>query len=99
DEDVAEPTPPLPTPATTPPPHRQELISSPPQVAPTPPPSPYHSPIAQPSSPLPQQPSHTTNISMDFLNTLLETYTTLTKKVENLEQDKIAQALEKYLST
>nr|GFA62985.1 hypothetical protein [Tanacetum cinerariifolium] len=31
---------------------------------------------------------------MDLLNTLLETYTTLTRKVENLEQDKIAQALE-----
>nr|GEW92462.1 hypothetical protein [Tanacetum cinerariifolium] len=31
---------------------------------------------------------------MDILNTLLETCTTLTRRVESLEQDKIAQALE-----
>nr|GEV80073.1 hypothetical protein [Tanacetum cinerariifolium] len=31
---------------------------------------------------------------MDLLNNLLETYTALTRRVENLEQDKIAQALE-----
>nr|GEV35046.1 hypothetical protein [Tanacetum cinerariifolium] len=31
---------------------------------------------------------------MDLLNTLLETCTTLTRRVETLEQDKIAQALE-----
>nr|GEV68113.1 hypothetical protein [Tanacetum cinerariifolium] len=31
---------------------------------------------------------------MDLLNTLLETCTALTRKVENLEQDKVAQALE-----
>nr|GFA10557.1 hypothetical protein [Tanacetum cinerariifolium] len=63
-------------------------------VAPTLPPS----PIAQPSSPSqqqqPSQPSQTTEISIDLLNTLLETCTTLTRKVESLEQDKIAQALE-----
>nr|GEV50321.1 hypothetical protein [Tanacetum cinerariifolium] len=63
-------------------------------VAPTPPPSPHQSPIAQPSSPPQPQPSQTPNISMDLLSTLLETCTTLTRKVENLEQDKIAQALE-----
>nr|GEY29261.1 retrovirus-related Pol polyprotein from transposon TNT 1-94 [Tanacetum cinerariifolium] len=87
-EDAAEPTPPSPTPAITPPlPHLE--------VASTPPPSPHQSPIAQPSSPLPQQPpSHDAAISMDLLNTLLETCTTLTRKVEALEQDKIAQALE-----
>nr|GEV24269.1 hypothetical protein [Tanacetum cinerariifolium] len=33
-------------------------------------------------------------ILMDLLHNLLDTYTTLTRKVENLEQDKIAQALE-----
>nr|GEW00124.1 hypothetical protein [Tanacetum cinerariifolium] len=88
-EDVTEPTPPSPTPAITPPPS-QELPSTS-QVAPTPPPL----PIAQPSSPpQQQQPSQTTEISIDLLNTLLETYTTLTKRVDNLEQDKIAQALE-----
>nr|GEV12911.1 hypothetical protein [Tanacetum cinerariifolium] len=67
-------------------------------VAPILPPSPHQSPIALPSSPPQQQqhsqPSQTTTIFMDLLNTLLETYTTLTRKVENLEQDKIAQYLE-----
>nr|GEU99185.1 hypothetical protein [Tanacetum cinerariifolium] len=59
---------------------------------PTPPPS----PIAQPSSPpqQQQQPLQPTTISMDLLNSLLETCTALTMRVENLEQDKIAQALE-----
>nr|GEX02285.1 hypothetical protein [Tanacetum cinerariifolium] len=33
-------------------------------------------------------------ISMDLLHTLLETYTTLTRRVEHLEQDKMAQSLE-----
>nr|GEV93909.1 hypothetical protein [Tanacetum cinerariifolium] len=91
-EDAAEPTPPSPTPSTTPLPS-QELHSTS-QVVPTLPPS----PIAQPSSPpqqqQPSQPFKTTKISMDLLNTLLETCTTLTRKVEALEQDKIAQALE-----
>nr|GEU89164.1 hypothetical protein [Tanacetum cinerariifolium] len=83
----AEPTSPLPTPVTTPPPPQQEVTS-------TPPPSPHQSPIAQPSSPPQQQPSQPTTISMDLLNTLLETYTTLTMKVKALKQDKIAQDLE-----
>nr|GEY12251.1 hypothetical protein [Tanacetum cinerariifolium] len=48
----------------------------------------------QPSSPPQQQPSQTTDISMTLLNTLLETCATLTKKVANLEQDKLAQAIE-----
>nr|GEX72891.1 retrovirus-related Pol polyprotein from transposon TNT 1-94 [Tanacetum cinerariifolium] len=84
----AEPTPPSPTPITTPPPPQREVTS-------TPPPSPHQSPQQQPSSP-PQkpQPSHTTTISMKLLNNLLETCTALTRRVENLEQDKIAQALE-----
>nr|GEW15023.1 hypothetical protein [Tanacetum cinerariifolium]GEW20026.1 hypothetical protein [Tanacetum cinerariifolium] len=65
-----EPTPPSPTPATTPP-HQQELIPAPSQVKSTLPPSPHHSPIAQPSSPPPQQPpSHDAEISMTLLNTL-----------------------------
>nr|GEW16622.1 hypothetical protein [Tanacetum cinerariifolium] len=65
-------------------------------VAPTPPLSPHQSPFAQLSSPQqqPSPPSQPTAIFMDLLNTLLETYTTLTRKVKNLEQDKIAQALE-----
>nr|GEX38164.1 ribonuclease H-like domain-containing protein [Tanacetum cinerariifolium] len=85
-EDAAEPTLPSSTPTTTPPPP-QELPSIS-HVAPTLLPS----PIVPPSSPS-QQPQPTT-ISMELLNTLLETCTTLTKRVENLEQDKIAQAFE-----
>nr|GFA00689.1 synaptobrevin, longin-like domain protein [Tanacetum cinerariifolium] len=75
-----EPTPP--TSATPLPSPTQEPIPSPPQAQ-----------SAQPSSPPQQQPSQTTNISMTLLNTLLETYATLTKQVANLEQDKIAQAI------
>nr|GEX35319.1 putative nucleotidyltransferase, ribonuclease H [Tanacetum cinerariifolium] len=105
----AELTPPSPPPTTTPPPP-QELpstsqqandvvdegaaVPSTSQVIPTPPPS----PIAEPSSPLqqqqPYQPTHNAEISLDLLHTLLETCTTLTRKVEDLEQDKVAQALE-----
>nr|GEW44110.1 retrovirus-related Pol polyprotein from transposon TNT 1-94 [Tanacetum cinerariifolium] len=74
-----------PTPATTPPPPQQEPIPSPPQVQ-----------YAQPSSPLQQQPSQTIDIlesSMTLINKLMETCATLTQKVANLEQDKVAQAL------
>nr|GEZ08547.1 hypothetical protein [Tanacetum cinerariifolium] len=46
-----------------------------------------------PSQDLPS-PSQDVDISMDLLHTLLETCTTLTKRVEHLEQDKIAQSLE-----
>nr|GEU70922.1 hypothetical protein [Tanacetum cinerariifolium] len=82
-----EPTPPSPPPTTPPPPQEQPSSS---QVAPTPPPL----PIALPSSPSQQrQPSQPTTISMDLLHTLLETYTTLTRRIENLEQYKITQAL------
>nr|GEW71457.1 uncharacterized mitochondrial protein AtMg00810-like [Tanacetum cinerariifolium] len=91
-DDVAiddEPTP-LSLPPTNTPPPLQELPSTS-QVTPTPPPS----PIAQPSSPPQQhQPSQPTTIFIDLLHTLLETCTTLTRGVKNLEQDKIAQALE-----
>nr|GEU49391.1 hypothetical protein [Tanacetum cinerariifolium] len=81
----AKPTPPSPTPVTPPPSPTQEHIPSSPQAQ-----------TAQPSSPPPQQPSQTADISqsaMTLLNTLLETYATLTKQVTNLEQDKIAQAI------
>nr|GEW97276.1 xylulose kinase-1 [Tanacetum cinerariifolium] len=85
---AAEPTPPSPTPTTTPPPPQQEVTS-------TPPPSPHQSPVSLPSSPPQQpQPSQTTTISMDLLNNLLKTCTTLTRRVKNLEQDKIAHTLE-----
>nr|GEV72702.1 ribonuclease H-like domain, reverse transcriptase, RNA-dependent DNA polymerase [Tanacetum cinerariifolium] len=93
DADV-EPTPPSPTPATTAPP-QQALIPLSSQVESTPPPLPHQSLIAQPSSPPPQQPpSHDAEISMTLLNQLLATCAILTKKVGDLEQDKIAQAIE-----
>nr|GEU70161.1 hypothetical protein [Tanacetum cinerariifolium] len=84
----AEPTLPSPTPTTQPPPPSQELPSTS-YVIPTPP----SSPIAQPTLPPQQQPAsqprHDAAISLDLLHTLLETCTTLTRKVEALEQDKI----------
>nr|GEY67856.1 hypothetical protein [Tanacetum cinerariifolium] len=87
---AAEPTPPSPTHTTTPPPPQQEVTS-------TPPTSPHQSPIALPSSsprqPQPSHPLQTTKISMELLNNLLKTCTALTRRVENLEQEKIAQAL------
>nr|GEU83621.1 hypothetical protein [Tanacetum cinerariifolium] len=91
---ATEPSIPSPTPTTQPPPPSQELPSTS-QVIPTPPPS----PIAELSSPpqqqqQPSQPTHDAKISLDLLHTLLETCTTLTRKVEALEQDKVAQALE-----
>nr|GEX00665.1 hypothetical protein [Tanacetum cinerariifolium] len=79
----AAPTPPSPTPITPPPSATQEHLPSPPEAQ-----------TAQPSSSPPQQPSQTADISMTLLNTLLETCVTLTKQVANLEQDKIAQAIE-----
>nr|GEW96422.1 hypothetical protein [Tanacetum cinerariifolium] len=85
----AEPTPPSPTTDITPPPPQQEVASTPPQSP--------HQPTQQQqaSSPPPQQPPlHDAVISIDLLNTWLETCTSLTKKVEALEQDKVAQAIE-----
>nr|GFA36054.1 hypothetical protein [Tanacetum cinerariifolium] len=92
-KDVAEPTPPSPTPTKPPPPPPQELPSTS-QVAPTLPPSPIAPPSSPPKQQQPLQPSHNAAISMDLLNTLLETCITLTKKVKALEHDKVAQALE-----
>nr|GEW00683.1 uncharacterized mitochondrial protein AtMg00810-like [Tanacetum cinerariifolium] len=61
------------------------------KVQPTLPPS----PIDQPPSPQQQpQPSQDAEMSMDLLHNLLDTCTTLTRRVKNLEQDKISQALE-----
>nr|GEV00344.1 putative ribonuclease H-like domain-containing protein [Tanacetum cinerariifolium] len=87
---VDEPSIPLPTPPTQPPLPSEDLPSIS-QVKPTPPPS----IIAQPPSPQQQpQPSHDAGMLMDLLHPLLETCTTLTRRVEHLEQDKIAQTLE-----
>nr|GEU97962.1 hypothetical protein [Tanacetum cinerariifolium] len=81
---VDEPSIPSLTPPTQPPPSQD--IPSTSQVQPTPPPS----QIAQQQP----QPSQDAEIFMDLLHNLLDTCTTLTRRVENLEHDKIAQALE-----
>nr|GFB16868.1 hypothetical protein [Tanacetum cinerariifolium] len=92
---AAESSIPSPTPTTQPPPPSQELPSTS-HVIPTPPPS----PIAQPSSPpqqqQPLQSTHDAEISMDLLHTLLETCTTLTRKVEALEKEKEDNVVLRY---
>nr|GEV01310.1 hypothetical protein [Tanacetum cinerariifolium] len=80
---ITSPTPP------TPPPQPSYDILSISQVQPTPP----QSPQVQPQSPQPQ-PQQDAGISMNFLQELMDTCTTLTRRVEHLELDKIAQALE-----
>nr|GEV37923.1 hypothetical protein [Tanacetum cinerariifolium] len=80
----AAPSPPSPAHESSPPP--QEHIPLPPLAQPAP-----------PSSPPQQQPTQTIDTSessMTLLYTLMETCATLTPKVTNLEQDKVAQALE-----
>nr|GEW55325.1 hypothetical protein [Tanacetum cinerariifolium] len=62
-------------------------------VEPTPPSPPPTTPPPPPPRELPSTSQVPTIISMDLLNNLLETCTALTRKVKNLEQDKIAQAL------
>nr|GEU93628.1 hypothetical protein [Tanacetum cinerariifolium] len=87
---IDEPSIPSPTSSTQRPPTTQDIPSTS-QVQPTPPPS----LIALPQSPQHQsQPSQDARISMDLLQNLLDTCTTLTRRVKHLEQDKIAQALE-----
>nr|GEX83353.1 hypothetical protein [Tanacetum cinerariifolium] len=63
-------------------------------VLPTPPPSPIAEPSSPPQQQQPSQSTHDDDTSMDLLHTLLEICTTLTRKVEALEQDKVVQALE-----
>nr|GEU77641.1 ribonuclease H-like domain-containing protein [Tanacetum cinerariifolium] len=85
-----EPSIPSPTPLTSPPQPSHDIPSTS-QVQPTPP----QSPQAQQPTPQPQsQPSQDAGLPMDILQNLLDTCTTLTRRVEHLEQDKIAQALE-----
>nr|GEW57200.1 hypothetical protein [Tanacetum cinerariifolium] len=75
----------------TPPPQPSQDIASTSQVQPTPP----QSPQAQPQSPQPKtQPLHDARIFMNLLQNLMDTCTTLTRRVEHLELDKISQALE-----
>nr|GEU67420.1 hypothetical protein [Tanacetum cinerariifolium] len=90
---VDEPSIPSPIPTTQPPPPSQDLPSTS-QVQSTPPPSPIAQPTSPQQQPQPSQPSQDAKISMDLFHTLLETCTTLTRRVKHLEQDKIAQTLE-----
>nr|GEW76741.1 ribonuclease H-like domain-containing protein [Tanacetum cinerariifolium] len=80
-EVTAAPTPPSPSNVPSPPP--QNPIPTPLQAQP-----------ATPSSPPQEQLTETFESSMTLLNTLMETCSTLSQKVFQLEQDKIAQALE-----
>nr|GEU54379.1 hypothetical protein [Tanacetum cinerariifolium] len=73
------------------PPSPLNALSSPPQ---TPIPTPPRAQPAPPSSPPQEQQTDTSESSMFILNTLMETCATLSQKVTQLEQDKIAQAVE-----
>nr|GEW85776.1 hypothetical protein [Tanacetum cinerariifolium] len=85
-----EPSIPSPTPPTPPPQPSQEILFTS-QVQPTPP----QSPQVQPQSPQPQpQPQQDTGIPMNLLQEVMDTCTALTRRVEHLELDKVAQALE-----
>nr|GEV40161.1 hypothetical protein [Tanacetum cinerariifolium] len=89
----AKPTLPSPIHTIQPPPPLQELPSTS-YIISTPPPSSIAEPSSPPQQQQPSQPTHDAAISLDLLHTLLETCTSLTKKVEALDQDKVAQALE-----
>nr|GEW68614.1 hypothetical protein [Tanacetum cinerariifolium] len=71
-----------------------EELPSTSRVLPTSPQSPIDEPSSPPQQRQPSQLTHDAKILMDLLHTLLETCTTLTEKVEALEQDKVAQTLE-----
>nr|GEV30809.1 putative ribonuclease H-like domain-containing protein [Tanacetum cinerariifolium] len=87
----AEPYIPSPPPTTQspPPPQEQEQPSTSQELSTHPP-----STIAESPSPPQQQQHSQPDISMDLFHTLLDTCTALTRRVENLEHDKIAKALE-----
>nr|GEU87885.1 hypothetical protein [Tanacetum cinerariifolium] len=87
-----EPSIPSPTPPT-PPPQPSHDIPSTSQAQPTPP----QSPQVQPSSPQPQQqpqPTQDDGLPINLLQEVMNTCTALSRRVEHLELDKIAQALE-----
>nr|GEZ67172.1 hypothetical protein [Tanacetum cinerariifolium] len=87
---VDEPSIPFPTPPTPPPQPFQDIPFTS-QAQPTPP----QSPQVQPQSPQQQpQPSQDAGISMDLIQNLMDTCTNLSRRVKQLELDKIAQALE-----
>nr|GEU47533.1 putative ribonuclease H-like domain-containing protein [Tanacetum cinerariifolium] len=85
-----EPSIPSPTSPTPPPQPSQDILLTS-QVQPTPP----QSPQVQPQSPQPQPPpTQDTGIPMNLLQEVMDTCIALTRRVEHLELDKIAQALE-----
>nr|GEX81030.1 retrovirus-related Pol polyprotein from transposon TNT 1-94 [Tanacetum cinerariifolium] len=85
-----EPSIPSPIPLTPPSQPSQDIPSTS-QVQPTPP----QSPQVQPQSPQPQPPpTQDARIPMNLLQEVMDTCTALTRRVEHLELDKIAQALE-----
>nr|GEU35887.1 hypothetical protein [Tanacetum cinerariifolium] len=84
---ISSPTP------STPPPQPSQDIPSTSQAQPTPP----QSPQVQLQSPQPQpqpQPSQDAGLPMNLLQKPMDTCTTLTRRVEHLELDKVAQAME-----
>nr|GEU44874.1 hypothetical protein [Tanacetum cinerariifolium] len=83
-----EPSIPFPTPPTLPSQSSHDIPSTS-QVQPTPP----QSPQVQPQSPQPQ-PQQDARITMNLFQELMDTCTALIRRVEHLELDKIAQALE-----
>nr|GEZ52637.1 hypothetical protein [Tanacetum cinerariifolium] len=86
---VDEPSIPSPT-LPIPSPQPSQDIPSTSHVQPTPP----QLPQVQPQSPQPQlQPLHDAGVSMNLLQNQMDTCTTLTRRVEHLELDKISQAL------
>nr|GEW97331.1 hypothetical protein [Tanacetum cinerariifolium] len=84
-----EPSIPSPTPAISLPQPPQD-ISSTSQVQQTPP----QSPQVQPPSPQPQAQQQAADFLMSLLQETLDACTTLARRVEHLEYDKVAQALE-----
>nr|GEW98472.1 putative ribonuclease H-like domain-containing protein [Tanacetum cinerariifolium] len=84
EDSVEIPTAPtLPSPTIKPSPPLQDPITTPPQAQP-----------ATPSTPPQEQPTSPHDFTIPLMSTLIETCATLSLKVAQLEQDKIAQALE-----
>nr|GFA98322.1 hypothetical protein [Tanacetum cinerariifolium] len=87
---VEEPSIPSPTPPTLPPQPSQDIPSTF-QVQQTPP----QSSQVQPPSPQPQpKPQQAAKFPMNLIQEVIDTCNALTRRVENLEFDKVAQALE-----
>nr|GEX88311.1 hypothetical protein [Tanacetum cinerariifolium] len=83
EDDVEDQSIPSPTPPTLPPQQPQDIPST----------SQAQSPPTQPQSPTPYQPQGA-DFPMSLLQEALDTYAALTRRVEHLEHDKVAQNLE-----